>query len=106
MAMEAAAFQIPPEVNGTLTPQPTGNLAEQDDPSMTPVDPSMARADGPSANSVMGMQPLDSMSNEFSSQPASLQEFEGRRELLSYGATGDTAQVAPEQEPMVLAKLV
>jgi len=105
MAMEAAAFQIPPEVNGTLTPQPTGNLAEQDNPSMTPVDPAMSRAEGPSASSVMGMGSVEAMQNELMSPATSLQELEGRRDMVSYGAGGDAPLLNPEQQPAVLATL-
>jgi hypothetical protein len=104
-AMQAAAFQIPPEVNGTLTPQPTGTISDQDDPSATPVDPSIVASDGPLARSVMGMDPLAVLQDTILDQPGSMLELEAHREMFSYGADGENGQTSSAPDAAVLAQL-
>ena len=105
MAMEAAAFQIPPEVNGTLPPIQSGKISTQEDPSLTPVEPSLAGSDGPLAKSVMGMDPLSAMQNQFTDLPKTVSALGDRNELFTYGAEGDAGDPASMQSPTVLTEV-
>jgi hypothetical protein len=103
--MQAAAFQIPPEVNGTLTPQPTGKISDQDNPSVTPVDPSLVASDGPLAHSVMGMEPLAAMQDTVLNQPKTMEDLEDHRQMFSYGASGENGVSSGSPDAAVLAEL-
>ena len=105
MAMEAAAFQIPPEVNGTLPPLQSGKISTQEDPSLTPVEPSLEGSDGPLAKSVMGMDPLNAMKNEFTDLPKTLSALVEKNELFTYGAEGDAGDPTSMNTPTVLTEL-
>ena len=107
MAMQAAAFQIPPEVNGTLTPQPTGKLAAQDDPSMTPVDPALETSLGPMASSVMGMDPLRNLPEDHLNNPSASQGLTGNDlDMMTYAADGDGGKSVSQVEAQVVNQVV
>ena len=76
MAMEAAAFQIPPEVNGTLPPIQSGKISTQEDPSLTPVEPSLKAPMARWRKSVMGMDPMNAMNNQFTDLPKTVAALE------------------------------
>ena len=104
MAMEAAAFQIPPEVNGTLAPLQMGGITEKEDPSLTPVDPSLESSQGPLANSVMGMDPLAGMGDALKSPAKTLEALDSRREMFTYGAAGDSAKSPGQLGPQLVVE--
>jgi hypothetical protein len=107
MAMQAAAFQIPPEVNGTLPPQPTGKLAAQDDPSLTPVDPALQTSLGPMASSVMGMDPLRNLPEDYLNNPSASQGLGGNDlDMMTYAADGDGGKSASQVEAQVVDQVV
>ena len=104
MAMEAAAFQIPPEVNGTLAPQQMGGLTDKENPSMTSVDPSLESSQGPLANSVMGMDPLSSLGDALRKPAPTLEALDARREMFTYGAAGDSAKTPNQLGPQFITE--